>query len=124
RRAPRRNVDRSDGRQAHRHGPARIDPDLPGPRGDFCATGTTHVELIEQMVRLVRSGAADWRPGARELLTDLGRHEVPCALVTMSYQQLADVVIEMLPAGTFDTVVTGDQVNRGKPHPEPYLLAA
>lgn len=81
-------------------------------------------ELIAEMVRLVRSGAADWRPGARELLADLGRHEVPCALVTMSYQELADVVIEMLPAGTFDTVVTGDQVTRGKPHPEPYLLAA
>jgi beta-phosphoglucomutase-like phosphatase (HAD superfamily) len=29
-----------------------------------------------------------------------------------------------LPAGTFDTLVTGDQVSRGKPHPEPYLTAA
>lgn len=81
-------------------------------------------ELIEEMVRLVRSGVADWRPGARELLTSLGRQGVPSALVTMSYQALADVVIEMLPAGTFDAVVTGDQVTNGKPHPEPYLLAA
>src|SRR5690625_546171 len=81
-------------------------------------------EVIEEMVRLVRAGAADWRPGARELLADLVNHEVPCALVTMSYSELADVVLDMLPAGTFDVVVTGDQVRRGKPHPEPYLLAA
>lgn len=81
-------------------------------------------EIIQEMVRLVRTGAAGWRPGARELLTSLERHEVPCALVTMSYQELADIVIEMLPEGTFDTVVTGDQVTNGKPHPEPYLLAA
>ncbi len=81
-------------------------------------------ELIQEMVDLVRAGEAGWRPGARELLTSLERHEVPCALVTMSYQELADVVIEMLPNGTFDTVVTGDQVENGKPHPEPYLLAA
>ena len=30
----------------------------------------------------------------------------------------------MLPEGTFDTIVTGDSVNQGKPHPEPYLQAA
>src|SRR5690625_4175343 len=44
-------------------------------------------EVIEEMVRLVQAGAADWRPGARELLADLVNHEVPCALVTMSYSE-------------------------------------
>lgn len=81
-------------------------------------------ELIEEMVTLVGSGVAGWRPGALELLTGLAHHQVPCALVTMSYQDLADVVLDMLPAGTFSAVITGDQVTRGKPHPEPYLLAA
>lgn len=65
-----------------------------------------------------------WRPGAEELLADLGAHGVPCALVTMSWTELADVLVSELPPGTFATVVTGDQVNRGKPHPEPYLEAA
>lgn len=81
-------------------------------------------ELIEEMVNLVRRGEAGWRPGALDLLAGLGEHGVPLALVTMSYQDLADVVLDMLPTGTFDTVVTGDQVTNGKPHPEPYLLAA
>ena len=33
-------------------------------------------------------------------------------------------VLDALPAGTFQVVVTGDAVQQGKPHPEPYLKAA
>ncbi len=65
-----------------------------------------------------------WRPGARELLAGLGRAGVPCALVTMSYERFVAPVLAALPAGTFATVVTGDAVTVGKPHPEPYLRAA
>jgi HAD superfamily hydrolase (TIGR01509 family) len=65
-----------------------------------------------------------WQPGARELLGELVDAGVPCALVTMSWTQLASAVLEALPAGWFDVVVTGDEVTHGKPHPEPYLLAA
>ena len=65
-----------------------------------------------------------WRPGARELLAELQADGVPCALVTMSYQSLAQAIIETLPAGSFQTVVAGDDVTHGKPHPEPYLTAA
>ena len=49
---------------------------------------------------------------------------MPLALVTMSYRRLADAVLADLPAATFAAVVTGDEVRRGKPHPEPYLTAA
>ena len=65
-----------------------------------------------------------WRPGAREMLADLQRAGVPTALVTMSWRRFADAVVDVLPPGTFTTVVTGDEVARGKPHPEPYLAAA
>lgn len=64
-----------------------------------------------------------WRPGAYELLRALGRAGVPCALVTMSWRPMVDVLLESLPAGTFDAVVTGDVVDRGKPDPEAYLTA-
>jgi HAD superfamily hydrolase (TIGR01509 family) len=64
-----------------------------------------------------------WRPGARELLADLAAHGIPCALVTMSYARLAATITDQLPVGTFAAVVTGDQVNDGKPHPEAYLTA-
>ena len=65
-----------------------------------------------------------WRPGARELLRQLSVHRVPCALVTMSYRPLVDTLVSLLPDRTFAATVAGDEVTRGKPDPEAYLLAA
>ena len=79
--------------------------------------------LLGAVVAVVRE-ELPWQPGARELLAQLGRHGVPCALVTMSYRVLAEAVLAALPPSTFETVVTGDQVARGKPDPLPYLTAA
>jgi len=79
--------------------------------------------LLEHLVQRVRSHPP-FRPGARELLQACVEAGVPNALVTMSYTVLADAVLQALPDGTFHTVVTGDAVTRGKPHPEPYLTAA
>ena len=65
-----------------------------------------------------------WRPGARELLEDLHDAGVPCALVTMSYQRFVAPILDRLRPDAFAAVVTGDTVQHGKPHPEPYLAAA
>jgi len=80
-------------------------------------------ELLDGVVARVED-AVPWRPGARELLTDLHREGVPCGLVTMSWQRFVDPILARLPEGAFATVVTGDRVEYGKPHPEPYLTAA
>ena len=68
--------------------------------------------------------AVPWRSGVLELLEDLRAAQVPCAIVTMSYRSQAEVVADGAPAGTFTYLVTGDEVTQGKPHPEPYLVAA
>jgi len=80
-------------------------------------------ELLGKVTARVRE-LVPWRPGARELLAELAREGVPSALVTMSWRVLADAVMDGLPAGTFPVVITGDEVEHGKPHPEPYLAAA
>jgi HAD superfamily hydrolase (TIGR01509 family) len=80
-------------------------------------------ELLLRVVAQVREHVP-WRPGARELLDALRERGVPSALVTMSWRSLADAVLAALPAGTFTAVITGDEVEHGKPHPEPYLAAA
>jgi HAD superfamily hydrolase (TIGR01509 family) len=80
-------------------------------------------ELLDSVIERVEQ-VVPWRPGARELLGSLRAAEVPCALVTMSYARFVKPILASLPDDTFAAVVTGDAVDRGKPHPEPYLAAA
>lgn len=79
--------------------------------------------LLDGVVARVQH-AVPWCPGARELLLGLKEAGVPCGLVTMSYQRFVAPILAHLPTETFRVVVTGDQVENGKPHPEPYLTAA
>ncbi|MPV35723.1 HAD-IA family hydrolase [Georgenia subflava] len=81
-------------------------------------------EILGGVVSRVLEHGAPWRPGALRLLAALRGAGVPCALVTMSYAALADAVVQAAPTGSFEAVVTGDQVTLGKPHPEAYLTAA
>jgi beta-phosphoglucomutase-like phosphatase (HAD superfamily) len=39
-------------------------------------------------------------------------------------RRMAQSVANRLPTKGFDVIVAGDEVTRGKPHPEPYLKAA
>jgi HAD superfamily hydrolase (TIGR01509 family) len=80
-------------------------------------------ELLDGVVEMVERHVP-WRPGARELLAALREEDVPCVLVTMSWRRFVDPVLRALPAGSFGSVVCGDEVSRGKPDPEPYLVAA
>ncbi|RWZ51791.1 HAD family phosphatase [Labedella phragmitis] len=75
------------------------------------------------MARITAEGVP-FRPGARELLTDLRRAGVRTALVTMSVRAMAEHVVERIGFDSFETLVTGDEVTRPKPHPDPYLEAA
>jgi HAD superfamily hydrolase (TIGR01509 family) len=80
-------------------------------------------ELLDGVVTQVDQ-AVPWRPGAVELLDSLRADGVRCGLVTMSYARFVAPILAHLPPETFRVVVTGEQVTRGKPHPEPYLTAA
>lgn len=83
-------------------------------------------QIIDHLTREVAVRVRDevpWRPGARELLGELHDLNVPCAMVTMSEKPLAELIAGKLPSGTFELLVTGDMVDRGKPDPEAYLMA-
>lgn len=84
-------------------------------------------EIVDRLLDGVIARVEDevpWRPGAPDLLARLVEAGVPCGLVTMSWARFVAPVLAALPAGSFRTVVTGDRVTIGKPHPEPYLAAA
>ena len=65
-----------------------------------------------------------WRPGARELLTVLRENSIKTALVTGSMHRMAQRVAEAIGFDAFDLIIGGDDVSKGKPHPESYLTAA
>ncbi len=73
--------------------------------------------------RLEKDGVP-FRPGARELLEELRSLGVKTALVTMSVRRMAEQVVSHIPFDAFDVLVTGDEVEHSKPHPDPYLTAA
>ena len=94
---------------------------------EHAGIGLEPADIVEQLLDKVTARirqAVPWRPGAVELLADLRDHDVRCALVTMSYRRFVAPVLEALPEGSFEVVVTGDAVTQGKPHPEPYRKAA
>ena len=83
-------------------------------------------EIADRLVAVVAERLArevPWQPGALRLLTELHEAGVPIALVTMSYRVLAEKIVHAVPGG-FETMVCGEDVTHGKPHPEPYLTAA
>ena len=79
--------------------------------------------LLDGVIERIRDHLP-WRPGAQELLKELHDLRIPCALVTMSWRRFAEAVADTLPPGRFAALVTGDEVDRPKPFPDPYLLAA
>lgn len=123
-------VEMFGGSWSHEHAKALVGSDLLDSgayireHGGVDRTPTEIVEmLLDRVVARIRT-EVPWRPGARELLGAVRGVGVDTALVTMSWKRFADEVVNCLPMGSFSASVTGDEVSRGKPHPDPYLLAA
>lgn len=96
-------------------------------RKKFNLQNQTDQQIIDQLTSGVVQQIEDqlpFRPGALELLRELKSLDIPTALVTMSMSEMANSVVDRIPFKAFDVVLGGDQVQFGKPHPEPYLRAA
>jgi HAD superfamily hydrolase (TIGR01509 family) len=83
---------------------------------------------VEDRTAELLGGEIHWRPGARELLSELRHAAVPTALVTTTPRRLADIVLGAIGRAfpdvpPFDTTVCGDEVAARKPDPAPYLQA-
>jgi beta-phosphoglucomutase-like phosphatase (HAD superfamily) len=79
--------------------------------------------LLHRMVELFRADDLPLLPGVRALLAALADEQVPMALVSSSYRVLVDAVLAG-GVGPFAVTLAGDEVEHGKPAPDPYLLAA
>lgn len=89
---------------------------------DPAAVACTSAWLLARMVSLFAVPPV-LLPGVLDLLAGLRAAGVPVALVSSSYRVLVDAVLAHR-IGPFDLTLAGDEVEHGKPHPEPYLTAA
>ncbi|MGN0407989.1 MAG: pseudouridine synthase [Bacteroides sp.] len=65
------------------------------------------------------------KPHAREFLEELKRRKIKLGIATSNSKNLSHACLEALGiSGLFDAVVTGCDINHGKPDPEIYLTAA
>jgi len=96
--------------------------DLSG-RGDVSVEDVSRL-LLDGMVTRLRREPVEWMPGAQRLLTEVGAAGLPRALVSSSSRVLVDAVLDSVGREHFDVTVSGDDVVRTKPYPDPYLLAA
>jgi len=75
--------------------------------------------------RLVRNGELRELDGIREFLELLGKKGIKKAIVSGSHRTNVNVALEVLNlANYFDYVVTGEDTEKRKPNPDPFLLAA
>lgn len=78
---------------------------------------------LEDRTMAAFAGRLPWIRGAEQALASLRRAGIPLALVTSSTRRWVAAVAEDVCLGTFDVVVTADEVRRTKPDAEPYLRA-
>lgn len=78
--------------------------------------------LTEAIEQLMATQPIPWMPGARELHEALTAAGVPQALVSNSWRELMEAALAELPT-TFDVLIAGDEIARGKPDPLPYVTA-
>ncbi len=64
-------------------------------------------------------------PGVLELLKTLGKSNVPMAIVSSTPRQNIDLILGSLGiAACFEVIVSGDDIDAGKPDPQGYRLGA
>jgi len=81
-------------------------------------------DLVELTEELFLAGDVEWRPGARAALQTVRDAGIPTALVTNSLRRITELALEGIGREFFDVTVCGDEVESGKPAPDPYLRAA
>ena len=80
--------------------------------------------LVDDVCALLEQGLNP-QPGANEILTTTRSHGYPCAIASSSPMRIIDTVVDAMGwRDIFDHLCTADDVPKGKPAPDVYLLAA
>ena len=93
--------------------------------GDAFPYERFHTRMHEIMHEIETERGVSHKQGARDLLVLLKAQGIPAAVVTSTVRPAAPMRLER--AGLielFDLVITRNDTEHGKPHPEPFLTAA
>ena len=80
----------------------------------------TYERLVARTEELFTAGDVEWRPGARAALRTVRAAGIPTALVTNSLRRITELALDGIGREFFDVTVCGDEVEEGKPAPDPY----
>jgi len=79
---------------------------------------------LDELIEYKLTNELELIPNARELLEECKAGGIKIALVTASNGRQMRSVLTRFPEGFFDATVSRDDVQKSKPDPAPYLLAA
>lgn len=101
----------------------------PGPhtiRALFSDLPRSDQEKVQAHVMHVENTATyEPIPGVARTIAQLSEAGITLGIVTSGWRSKIDRVVALLQAqGCFSVYIERDDVSRGKPHPDPYLLAA
>ena len=102
---------------------ARVDHYMRERSGQEFESGVLSSRLLT-MVAERFAGPLPFAPGALELLEELQSIEVEMALVSASPRNLIDKAMTSFGENRFKVIISNNDVNKPKPDPEGYLLAA
>ncbi len=94
-----------------------------GRRLDPVTIEQVHARKTELATAEVVASRPPLRPGVEALAMHARQAGRSLGFVTTTYRPNVDAVLQVAPTLAFDVIVTRDDVSRGKPHPECYLVA-
>ncbi len=96
---------------------------LPGDKqGEFKEYEITAI-LLDSMVERFRK-EVPFAPGASQLISEMHQEAIPMALVTASTRAIMDGALTSIGKHFFKTTISDNDVERSKPDPQGYQLAA
>ena len=81
-------------------------------------------ERLDFVMEQKLANELEFMPNALELIADCLESGIPLALVTASTGRQMRAVLTKFPSNTFKATISRDDVEKSKPFPDPYLLAA
>lgn len=74
---------------------------------------------------VIQNSPIQFIPGALQLLAELAKNSIPCAIGSSTPRKNIEAVFQKTPLQHyFRAIITGDDVMNSKPHPEVFLKAA